>query len=77
MKKKHPYLSREQGEEKEVRIEKDREFTKGAFAETAKGCFKARPKRENGCGNHKQMESLTHLQCPVLQDLHRSCRDNG
>lgn len=65
--------------ERRRREETDREgrgSTKGALPGTTKGSFKARSKRGNGCLNQRQMESLTHSQCPVSQGLHRSCKDS-
>ena len=53
-------VERRKGSEKTVGPQKE------PYAETAKGDFKARPKRRNACINHRQMEPLTYLQIPVF-----------
>lgn len=59
------------GEGKEMRTEKAMSSQKDTSANIAQGHFKARPKREKGLMNHKQMESLTHSQYPLSKDLHK------
>lgn len=60
-----------------MRTEKAVGSQKETSAHTAQRRLKARPKREEGHMNHKQMESLIPSWYSVSKDLHRSYRDNN